>query len=223
MNWVDYGIIAITVLSVLFGLMRGFVREVFGIGTWVLAISLALVFGKDLALQLQDSISTPILRVGLAYGGLFLGGLLIGGVLTALLVARIRESEYSSADRTLGAGVGLLRGVLIVGLGVLLAGTAGMSNRTWWQESQLIEPSTPIADGLEAIIPDSFLDPLRPDSPAAPSTELESLDKKMSKAAAEAMRQTMQDEVDRRVSELEGRSAPESGEPAAPAVDTGDQ
>lgn len=215
MNWVDYGIIAITVLSLLFGLMRGFVREVFGIGTWLLAIGVAVLFGEDLAVWLQDSIETPVLRAGLAYGGLFLGGLLVGGVLTAFLVARIRESRYSSADRTLGAGIGLLRGVLIVGLAVLLGATAGMSSKAWWTESQLIEPSTVIADGLEVVIPDSFLDLLRPDAPGA-SAEASAeasepgLQERMNEAASEAMREVVVEEVNRRANEFGGTPAGEA-------------
>lgn len=229
MNWVDYGIIAITVLSVLFGLMRGFVREVFGLGTWVLAIGLAVFLGKELALELQGSITTPILRAGVAYGGLFLGGLLVGGILTALLVARIRESRFSSADRTLGAGVGLVRGVLVVGLAVLLAATAGMSSKTWWTESQLIQPSTVIADGLEVVIPDSFLDLLRPDPPQAEATKVGtaeegSLQKKMSDAANQAMRDVVEEEVTRKLSGLEGSTAPaEAVSGGDPAVQEGDK
>ena len=158
MNWVDYGIIAIILLSALIGVMRGFVREVFGLGTWALAFILAIAFGPQFADSLSGSIATPLLRTGIAYGGLFLGGLLIGGILTAVLVARIRESRFSSVDRTTGAGIGLLRGVLLVG------STAGMSAENWWSKSKLIEPATVVADGFKVVIPESWLDPLKPDS-----------------------------------------------------------
>tara|TARA_R110000787_G_scaffold187146_5_gene299045 strand:+ start:2468 stop:3151 length:684 start_codon:yes stop_codon:yes gene_type:complete len=164
MNWVDYGIIAIILLSALIGVMRGFVREVFGLGTWALAFILAIAFGPQFADSLSGSIATPLLRTGIAYGGLFLGGLLIGGILTAVLVARIRESRFSSVDRTTGAGIGLLRGVLLVGLAVLLGSTAGMSAENWWSKSKLIEPATVVADGFKVVIPESWLDPLKPDS-----------------------------------------------------------
>lgn len=172
MNWADYGILAIVILSILIGLLRGFTREVFGLGTWVLAIVLAVLFGAELAQALQPNIATPLVRMGVAYGGLFLGGLLIGGILTAVLVARIRESRFSSADRTLGSGLGLVRGVLLVGLVVLLARTAGVSDEPWWQKSVLIEPSQTIADGLDVLIPDAWLAPLKPDPmpPVVPST-----------------------------------------------------
>lgn len=172
MNWADYGILAIVILSIFIGLLRGFTREIFGLGTWVLAIVIAVVFGADLAEALRPQIETPLVRMGAGYGGLFLGGLLIGGILTALLVARIRESRFSSADRTLGSGLGLVRGVLLVGLVVLLARTAGVGDEPWWQKSVLIGPSQTIADGLDVLIPDAWLAPLKPDpAPAAPTSE----------------------------------------------------
>lgn len=164
MNWADYGILAIVILSILIGLLRGFTREIFGIATWVLAIVLAVLFGANLVLALQPHIATPLLRMGAAYGGLFLGGLLIGSILTALLVSRIRQSRFSSADRTLGAGLGLVRGMLLVGLAVLIGRTAGFGSDAWWRESILIPPSTVIADGLDTLIPDAWLEPLKPDA-----------------------------------------------------------
>ena len=168
MNWADYGILAIVILSILIGVLRGFIRELFGIGTWVLAILLAVLFGAKLAVALQYDIATPLVRMGVSYGGLFLAGLLIGGILTALLVARVRQSRFSSADRTLGAGLGLIRGILLVGLVVLLARTVDVSEEAWWRESALIGPSMPVADALDTLIPDSWLEPLKPD-PKPPS------------------------------------------------------
>lgn len=163
MNWADYGILAIVILSILIGLLRGFTREIFGLGTWVLAIVLSVLFGAEMADALNSHIATPLVRLGVAYGGLFLGGLLIGGILTAVLVARIRESRFSSADRTLGSGLGLVRGVLLVGLIVLLARTAGVGDEAWWQKSVLIGPTQTIADGLDVLVPDAWLAPLKPD------------------------------------------------------------
>ena len=168
MNWADYGILAIVVLSALIGLLRGFTREIFGLGTWVFAIILSVVFGREAMDLLQPHIATPLFRTGAAYGGLFLAGLLIGGIVTAVIVAQIRDSRFSSADRTMGSGLGVIRGVLLVGLVVLLARTNGMNQKLWWKEAMLIGPSESIADGFDLVIPDSWLAPLKPD-PAGPT------------------------------------------------------
>lgn len=173
MNWADYGILAIVVVSVLVGLMRGFTREAFGLGTWVFAIFLTLLLGREFAELLVPHIATPLFRTATAYVGLLLLGLLIGGIVTAVLVARVRESRFSSADRTLGSGLGLIRGVLIVGLIVLLARTNGMNQKPWWNQALLVGPAEVIADGLDILIPDAWLMPLKPDSPrpASPASD----------------------------------------------------
>ncbi|MGQ0529755.1 MAG: CvpA family protein [Panacagrimonas sp.] len=164
MNWADYGILAIVVLSALIGLLRGFTREIFGLGTWVFAVILSIAFGREAMDVLQPHIATPLFRTGAAYGGLFLAGLLVGAIITAVIVAQIRGSRFSSADRTLGSGLGLIRGVLVVGLVVLLARTNGMNQTSWWKEAMLVGPSEPIADGLDILIPDHWLAPLKPDA-----------------------------------------------------------
>lgn len=189
MNWVDFGILGIIVLSTMIGLMRGFTREVFGLGTWVLAIVLSVLFGAELAQALQGQVATPVFRTGLAYGGLFLGGLLIGGIVTALFVARVRDSAFSSADRTLGTGLGLIRGILLVGLVVLLARTSGMDEKPWWKQSVLIAPSQVLADGLDVLVPDAWLAPLKPD-PVAPMKPQAAPETKPKDAPASAAAQT---------------------------------
>lgn len=165
MNGLDYGILAIVVLSALVGFLRGFTREFFGLATWVVAIILAVAAGERSAAMLEPYIATPVVRAGVAYGGLFLLGLLMGGILTALLVARVRESPFSSADRTMGGGLGLVRGILIVALGVLLTGMTSMRESQWWKESMLIAPAEVVADGLRVLIPESWLAPLKTDAP----------------------------------------------------------
>lgn len=189
MNWADYGIVAIVILSALIGLLRGFTREIFGLGTWALAIVVTILFGPKVVVMLQSHISVPLWRAGAAYGGLFLGGLLIGGILTAFLVARVRESKFSSADRTLGSGLGLVRGIVIVGLVVLLARTSGMNEKPWWQGSMLIPPSAVLADGLDVLIPDPWLAPLKPDA-AAPIQQQSEPETKPADAPAPAAAKT---------------------------------
>src|SRR6202008_5183347 len=100
MNWADYGILALIFMSAVLGALRGFARESLGLATWILAIGAAIAFGRPVAAALEPHLPVPIVRIGVAYGGLFLAGLLVGGVLTAVIVSSVRKSRYSSADRT---------------------------------------------------------------------------------------------------------------------------
>jgi membrane protein required for colicin V production len=97
---------------------------------------------------------------------------LVGGLITALLVARARDSQFSSADRTLGAGLGVVRGIVIVALAVLISGMTSLREQPWWKESTLVAPAEVVADGLRVLIPESWLRPLRSEpSKAVPVPE----------------------------------------------------
>ncbi|TXI08854.1 MAG: hypothetical protein E6Q76_06660 [Rhizobium sp.] len=49
MIWVDWCIVAVFLISILVGLLRGFAREILNVLTWVLAFGLAWLFGDMVA------------------------------------------------------------------------------------------------------------------------------------------------------------------------------
>jgi membrane protein required for colicin V production len=172
MNWVDYCILALIVISMVIGAIRGFAREALGLATWVFAALLAWFFAKPLFLWLAPYISVPSVRQVTAYASLFLGGLLVGGVITALIADLVRDSRFSSADRTLGAGLGLLRGGLIVALLVLILGMTSLRQDPWWGQSLLIARFEVLAEGLRHLLPKSWLDTLQSAPESVPVDQL---------------------------------------------------
>lgn len=173
MIWVDYCILTLILLSTVVGVLRGFAREALGLVTWLLAFWLAFSFADPLSAWLAPRISVPSVRMAVSYAVLFLAGLLVGGILTSMIVQGLRNSAFSSTDRTLGAGFGVIRGVLLVALFVLLAGMTPARQDPWWRQSVLIARFEWLADGLRIVMPEAWLDLLRPaassatDSPSA--------------------------------------------------------
>jgi membrane protein required for colicin V production len=135
--------------------------------TWVIAFWLAYAFAGPFTVWLTPHISVASVRTATAYAVLFLGGLLIGGILTSVVVHGLRNSAFSSADRTLGAGFGVVRGVVLVALFVLLAGMTPARQDPWWSQSVLLNKFEWLADGLRMLIPEPWLDQLRPAESAA--------------------------------------------------------
>ncbi len=170
MNWLDYVILATLVLSTLVGVIRGVVREMLGVGTWIFAFVMAFYFADTVASALSGFIGDPALRVLTAYAGVFLVVLAIGAVLTSLLANWIRQTGLSAADRSLGGGFGLVRAVLLVGGGALLVQLAEAQDATWWQNSDLAGHFDIVRRAIAALLPEAWLDALRPDpvSSAAP-------------------------------------------------------
>lgn len=168
MTGVDYGIVALILVSSLIGVLRGFARESLGLATWILAFLLAWLGASTVVEWLAPYIAAPSVRVATAYASLFLGGLLIGSLITSLVVDAIRSSRFSPADRTLGAGLGLIRGVFLVVVAVWLLGQTPASRDEWWSQSRLIGQFKVLADELDALVPRTWLEALK--VPPPPST-----------------------------------------------------
>jgi membrane protein required for colicin V production len=167
MGWLDYLFIAIVVLSVLFGALRGFIREALSLLTWILAFVLALGYGPSFADRLKNVIDYVPVRVVVADIIVFFLVLLAGAVLTRLVGLLIRGSGLAPVDRLLGSGFGLLRGAFIVLALVMLAGLGTLGEESWWKQSALVPHLKPLADDLRGLIPPQWLAYLQPPVPAA--------------------------------------------------------
>ena len=153
MIFVDYVMIAILVVSVVIGALRGFLREAVALVSWILALFIAWQFAPSLEPHLGAWLAThEDLRTWVARALIGLAVLVIGGVVGSLLGHFVRLSIFSGLDRLLGVLFGLLRGLVVLGLLVILGQLLRMDAEPWWSQSKLIPQATRIADGLRAIV-----------------------------------------------------------------------
>jgi membrane protein required for colicin V production len=138
MTWADYAILVVLALSVLMGLWRGFIGEVLALACWVLAFWVAWMFGPPLADRFSASISTPSVRVLLAYVLCFVTVLIAGAIVAFLMRKLVEGSGLSGSDRLLGMVFGLVRGFALVTLVVLLLGFTPFRRDPWWNQSRLL-------------------------------------------------------------------------------------
>lgn len=157
MSWVDYCIIAVVALSLLVGLLRGFVREVLGAAAWIAAFAVAWLFGPEAARILAPHISTPSVRLAAGYSLLFFGVLFAGALITHLVSMMVRQGPIAGVDRMLGGGFGLVRGLLAVVVVIMLAGLSTVDHDRWWRDSKLIPPLLPLANALRSHVPQHWL------------------------------------------------------------------
>lgn len=135
---IDYIIIGIIAFSILVSLLRGFVREVLSLGSWVVAFIVASQFYPYLATYLTQIESTYV-RNGTSIGILFVATLLVGAVVNYVIAQLVDKTGLSGTDRVLGAAFGLVRGALIVAALLFFMDTFTNFEQTeWWKESQLI-------------------------------------------------------------------------------------
>jgi membrane protein required for colicin V production len=114
MTWVDGAAIGIVVLSALFSLVRGFVREVLGVGAWVGAALAALSGYKYVQPYVASVVAAKNFVVPVSAAIVFIAVLIVLSILSAWIGGLVRESALSSLDRSLGIVFGVVRGGIIV-------------------------------------------------------------------------------------------------------------
>jgi membrane protein required for colicin V production len=142
----DYLIVALVLVSTVISLFRGFFKEALSLATWVAGLWVAWRFGALLASGIESWVSEPVLRLWLARLLVFIGVLLVGGILGRLIDILMVSTGLTGTDRAIGMVFGFGRGVILVGLLVVVLDIMGFSNSPWWQESKLIPYAAPVAD-----------------------------------------------------------------------------
>jgi membrane protein required for colicin V production len=138
LNTADYLIIATVVISGAVGLLRGLLREVIALITWIVAAFVAWHFAGRLEPHLGGLLAQQAVRPWVARLLLFGLVLLLGHAVGAIVDHFVRLSLMTGVDRFLGLVFGLARGVLIVGAAVIVCQTVRLDREAWWQESVLV-------------------------------------------------------------------------------------
>ncbi len=153
MIWIDYAIIALIVISLLIGLLRGLIKEAFSLVVWILAIWIGLTFSREFSVFLESMISYPSARIASAFAILFVVTLILGALISFLLNELVKKTGLTGSDRFLGMIFGIGRGLVVVAIIVMLAGLTPLPEDSWWKESVLIPPFQALAVWLRDHIP----------------------------------------------------------------------
>lgn len=137
MNWLDICVLLVIVLSSIFGLWRGFVREVLSLLAWIAAIVVARIYSPHLAPIFNSVTDNETARYVLAFAILCFVTLLLGALVNHFMSRLISMAGLLVTDRLLGAVFGVARGVLIVAILVFFA-EGFYADRIWWAESRSI-------------------------------------------------------------------------------------
>lgn len=143
MNWLDYALLGIVAVSILIGIIRGFVREVISVVVWVAAFLIAMRYGAQAGDYLSPWIASSMIRWVLGFGGLFVLTLILGALVGYVGRALVGKTGLSGTDRLLGVVFGGVRGGLLVGLIILGAGLTAIPQAPWWQASVVVQGYQP--------------------------------------------------------------------------------
>jgi membrane protein required for colicin V production len=152
----DYLVIFVLVCSVVISTLRGLVKEILSLLSWVISFVVANAYGQDLARLLPDMIPGSTTRLIVAFIALFIGARLLMMLLSMAIDAAIKASGLSLADRGLGGLFGLGRGLVIVLAAVLLCGMTAIPKQPFWKEAVLSPLAETAARTVKPFLPGEF-------------------------------------------------------------------
>lgn len=156
MTLFDYAVLLIVGFSVLLSVMRGMVREILALLSWVAAFWIANTFSGQLVPMLPATIPNESLRFLAAFVILFLVTLLVMSLVTIALSEVIKNLGLKPADRMMGALFGLARGMLIVLVIVLAAGLTTLPHQPFWRNAMFSAPLEAVAQTVKPWLPEDF-------------------------------------------------------------------
>jgi membrane protein required for colicin V production len=139
-TWLDYAFLAVLALSMLIGVWRGLVREVFSLAGWIAAFVAAALLAAEAARLIPPDFATPLARTVICGVAIFLVVLVVVSLTGMLTSKAFRAAGLGVADRTLGGAFGFARGALICALAVLVAGMTTVPREPFWRQAALTAP-----------------------------------------------------------------------------------
>jgi membrane protein required for colicin V production len=158
MIWTDYLILALVLVSCVYGLMRGLLREVISLLTWILGVLLAWRLADWLEPHLGGALADSAVRPWAARTLIFAAVLLIGTAVGGIVNHFVRLSIFSGLDRLLGFAFGLLRGMVAIGLLAILCHAVRLQDEAWYRNSLLVPYGESAGNVLRALVGEGIID-----------------------------------------------------------------
>ena len=153
MTPVDYILAATVGLSVLFGAVRGFLRESVALLGWLVGLWLAWRYSYILEPYLGGALEGTELQSWAARAIVLLAVVIASWILGGMLSYLVQRSGLTlGVDRLLGGLFGLVRGAVIVGFAVMLGEAAELQGEAWWRESKVMPVGQEMAGVLRGYV-----------------------------------------------------------------------
>ena len=146
----DYLALAVLVISLLVGVLRGVVSELLALAAWVAAFIAARLWGSEVGSLLLSNWPDPLWRQLTGFVVVLVGVLMCFALLRRVLAMLLKAVGLRPFDRALGAVFGLARGVLLLFALVMLGGLTPLPKEQWWRGALL---AAPLETGVTAAKP----------------------------------------------------------------------
>ena len=115
MNWIDVILLIVLSVTVFLGIVKGFVKQIFGLLAVIIGLILALNCYSQVAWLYRRLITHEVLAHFLGFLTVFFAVLSLGWIVSHLLSKLVR-GPLKLLDKVLGGALGLLKGIFICGV-----------------------------------------------------------------------------------------------------------
>ena len=152
LNALDLLLTGILLVSLIWGLFRGLVREVLALGSWVLAGWLTWQYGAALGDYLMERLNSERLSYLAGLGIVFICSLAGFTLISRVAYKQFRISGLTAMNRILGAIFGIARGVVVSTLLLFGAQFSPATEADWYRDSELVPYFAPLLDFTDDVV-----------------------------------------------------------------------
>jgi len=152
-GWVDLAFLGILLLSIIVGLIRGFVFEVLSLVGWLVAYFAAQWLTPELAPHLPVGAPGSALNHAATFACTFIAALIVWSILARLLRMLIQATPLSLFDRVLGATFGVARALVVMLAITTVVLLTSLAKSNAWHESRGAVWLHGALDGIKPMLP----------------------------------------------------------------------
>lgn len=115
----DIVVIVVVLISAVLAMVRGFVREVLSIASWVAAAAAAYFFYKPVVPLVQPYVESGTVATIVAAAAIFFIALIVASYITMRISDFVIDSRVGAVDRVFGFAFGAARGILLLVIALL--------------------------------------------------------------------------------------------------------
>lgn len=152
----DWILLGVLVFSTLLGAWRGLVYEVLSLLAWIAAFFAAQWFAPQLAAFLPISTASDSIQYATAFLVIFIGAVFAVGFVAYWVKKLVESAGLRPVDRTLGAGFGLVRGLVLLLAATVVMDLTSLKTSDWWAESKGAEMLEATLQDIKPLLPERF-------------------------------------------------------------------
>jgi membrane protein required for colicin V production len=152
----DLIVIAVVFISAVLAMVRGFVREVLSVASWIAAVAAAYFFYKPVVPLIRPYIESNTAATVAAAAAIFFVALIVASYITTKISDFVIDSRIGAIDRGLGFVFGAARGVLLAVIALLFFSWLVQTPPSWVAEARSKPILDDLGEKLMAALPDDI-------------------------------------------------------------------